>query len=200
VITEAPADAVSGWTKDPVNPAVFLDRDGVINRDSPDYITSLSAFEFLPRSLEAIARLTRTGFAIFVVTNQSGINRGYISTSTLEEIHRFMRHRIEAEGGRIRDIFCCPHLPEENCACRKPKPGMILSARKRYGMDLNKAVMIGDRSTDIACGKNAGCGSTIQVRCEEPMDLPTTPLDPKPDFLAQDLFEAVSWLLSRHVP
>ena len=104
---------------------IFLDRDGVINRDSPDYIKSWEAFEFIPGSLEALATLTGAGYHLMVVTNQSIIGRGMVSPVVLEEIFRRMRRAVEAAGGKIHDIFFCPHHPDDHCDCRKPEPGMI---------------------------------------------------------------------------
>ena len=114
---------------------VFLDRDGVINRDSPDYIKSWAEFEFLPKSIEAIKDLTIHGFAIIIITNQSVINRKMVSTEELVYIHNRMRQTLLSSGGLIKDIFYCPHTPEDECSCRKPKPGLIDQAQKKYNID-----------------------------------------------------------------
>ncbi len=143
---------------------VFLDRDGVINRDSPDYIKSWDEFEFLPGSLEALAALTRAGYALILITNQSMIGRGLVPLPVLEEMHRRMCREVADAGGRIFDIFHCPHRPDEYCDCRKPEPGLIFQAKERHGIDLPGSVMIGDNAKDIAAGLNAGCGATILVR------------------------------------
>jgi D-glycero-D-manno-heptose 1,7-bisphosphate phosphatase len=148
-----------------VNPCktVFLDRDGVINVDSPDYIRSWADFSFIPGSLDAIARLTEAGIRIVIITNQSAVNRGMISRTELETMHRNLCQAVADSGGRISDIFLCPHRPEEGCGCRKPKPGLIFAARDRYGIDLSSAVMVGDSVKDILAGRAAGC-RTILVR------------------------------------
>jgi D-glycero-D-manno-heptose 1,7-bisphosphate phosphatase len=146
-----------------VTKVVFLDRDGVINRDSPDYIKSWREFEFLPGSLAALALLSRAGYQPIVITNQSAIRRGLVPLVVLEEMHRRMLSAIEAAGGHILDIFFCPHRPDEGCVCRKPRPGMILQAQARHGIDLAAAFMIGDSAKDILCGRNAGCGTNILV-------------------------------------
>ncbi len=143
---------------------IFLDRDGVINQDSPEYIKNWDEFEFIPGSLEAMAALTKAGYHLVVVTNQSIIGRGMVSSPVLEDIFRHMRGAVEAAGGKIFDIFYCPHHPDEQCDCRKPEPGMIFQAKAAHGIDLPKTVMIGDRLTDVVCGQNAGCGATILVR------------------------------------
>jgi D-glycero-D-manno-heptose 1,7-bisphosphate phosphatase len=143
---------------------VFLDRDGVINYDSPDYIKSWQEFQFLPGSLAAMAALTRAGYHLILITNQSIVGRGMVPPSVLEDMHRRLQRAVAAAGGKIFDIFYCPHHPDDNCSCRKPAPGMILAAGKRHGIDLLSAVMIGDNVKDIVCGRDAGCGATILVR------------------------------------
>ncbi len=143
---------------------VFLDRDGVINRDSPDYIKSWSEFKFLPGSLNAMRELTANGFTTILITNQSLINRGMAPEKELDHIHAMMKKAVVSEGGHITDIFFCPHRPDEGCGCRKPKPGLIHQAEERYRIDLADACMIGDSAKDIECARNAGCGCAILVR------------------------------------
>lgn len=143
---------------------IFLDRDGVINRDSPDYIKSWEEYAFLPGSLTAIAELSQAGYKLIVITNQSMIGRGLVPLEVLAEMHRRMRRAIDEAGGAIFDIFFCPHRPVDGCDCRKPEPGMIFQAKERHGIDLLRSVMIGDNVKDVACGWNAGCGATILVR------------------------------------
>jgi len=122
---------------------VFLDRDGVINLDSSDYIKSWSEFKFIPRSIEAIKELTLKGFNAIVITNQSVINRNMVSDKGLEYILTMMKNEVRSGGGLINDIFICPHIPEDNCDCRKPRPGLIFQAQKAYSIDLKDAVMVG---------------------------------------------------------
>ncbi len=175
---------------------VFLDRDGVINRDSPDYVTSWDQFVFLPGSLEAIVRLTRAGMAVMLITNQSAVGRGMMDVATLEDMHRNLRQAVERQGGRIDAVFYCPHHPDEGCDCRKPKPGLILEARRQYNLDLAASTMIGDSARDIECGIRAGCGRTILVRTglhDAQAQLTTKGLHP--DRVAADLAAAVDWLL-----
>jgi len=179
---------------------VFLDRDGVINHDSPDYIKSWEAFRFIPGSLEAIARLTRAGIAVIVITNQSAVNRGMISPEALETMHRRMCRAVADTGGHIADIFFCPHRPDEDCGCRKPRPGLILAARDRYDLDLSSAVMVGDSEKDILVGRAAGCGATVLVKTGNG-DKAIQSLTRKgalPDHVANDLAAAANWILDQH--
>jgi D-glycero-D-manno-heptose 1,7-bisphosphate phosphatase len=142
---------------------IFLDRDGVINRDSPHYIKSWGEFEFFPRSLEALRLLKTNGFDVIVITNQSAVGRGLLTNDRLLSIHKRMVEAVESNGGKIKDVFFCPHIPKDNCECRKPKPGLIHQAEQKYKIDLDKSVMIGDKMSDIICGINAGCGRVILV-------------------------------------
>ena len=183
-------------------PVVFLDRDGVINHDSPAYIKSLAEFEFLPRSLPAIQKLTQNNIKTIVITNQSALHRGLLSQETLDAIHTAMTAEVRNRGGRIHDIFYCPHSPQEKCICRKPAPGMIESAQKKHRIDLSLAGMVGDSAKDIACARRAGVryavlvktGNIVKAR-QEMKALAVTP-----DLVAQDLYEAVEWLLEQFQP
>ena len=178
---------------------VFLDRDGVINHDSPDYIKSWAEFRFIPGSREAIARLTEKGITVIVITNQSAVNRGMVSLETLTQMHDRMCRAVADGGGRIADIFYCPHRPDENCSCRKPRPGLIRAAQRRHGLDLSRAVMVGDSAKDIRSGRAAGCGRSVLVEtgngkhaCRE-----LAAAGESPDHVAADLDRAASWILNQ---
>lgn len=136
---------------------VFLDRDGVINENRPDYVKSWSEFEFLPGSLKALAALHRAGYRIVVVTNQSGVGRGLISRETLHDIHARLLATVRQYGGDIEHVLYCPHRPEDDCHCRKPQPGMLLAAANALKIDLRQSFMVGDAFTDIQAGQAAGC-------------------------------------------
>jgi D-glycero-D-manno-heptose 1,7-bisphosphate phosphatase len=183
----------------PIDPArvIFLDRDGVINYDSDDYIKDLSEFHLLSRSLMALKLLAEKGWSVFVVTNQSAIARGLISLSGLDRIHTYLKKVAADNGGKIVDIFFCPHLPEEGCLCRKPKPTMIRQAADKYKIDLNTAVMVGDRTTDIQCGQNAGCGRNILVRTGvgSITEKELVQLGLQPSRVVDDLYDAVKWIV-----
>jgi D-glycero-D-manno-heptose 1,7-bisphosphate phosphatase len=179
---------------------VFLDRDGTINRDSPDYIKSRDEFEFLPGSLTAIEALTASGFTNIVITNQSALPRKLISLEELEHIHAVLLQSVRSSGGEIKDIFYCPHMPDEGCDCRKPEPGMILQAERKHSIDLADAAMIGDSYRDIECGIKAGCGHTVLVKTGIHANT-TQRLAEKgiiPDYVAEDLYDASSWIIARH--
>ena len=130
-------------------PFVILDRDGVINADSPDYIKSASEWLPLPGSVEAIARLTAAGCQVFVATNQAGIARGKLSLAALEAIHQRMIAEVADAGGLIVDIQYCPHHPDDQCQCRKPQPGMLLTLAARHDLDLREGYFVGDSAKDL---------------------------------------------------
>ncbi len=176
---------------------VFLDRDGVINRDSPDYIKSWAEFIFIPGSLEAIRDLTRAGFRVILITNQSAVNRGIISHERLIDIHARMTEAIRAAGGDITGIFFCPHRPDEGCDCRKPRPGLIRTAQKEYGIDLSEAVMVGDSVKDMQCAENIGCGRRVLVLTGNGVETRDrlSRENRAPDFVAENLKKAADWIM-----
>jgi len=177
---------------------VFLDRDGVINQDSKFYIKNWSEFAFLPRSLLAIKELTQHHLRTYIITNQSAINRKMVPLSTLNQIHNNMLAEINSAGGRIEEIFFCPHLPEEDCSCPKPKPGLVLAARKKYQMDLSCSYLVGDSAKDILCAKQAGCGFSLLVKTGNYSDAVRALSDAgmAPDYEALDLYDAVKWIIA----
>lgn len=145
------------------NPAIFLDRDGVVNRKPPDgaYVASVAEFEVLPGALEAIADLGRCGYDIFVITNQRGIARGRVSRSQLCEIHARMLDLVHEAGGHIKEVYVCPHDDIDLCDCRKPKPGLLLRAQREHRIAPHNSWMIGDSVSDILAGKRAGCHTVL---------------------------------------
>ncbi|MGD9592925.1 MAG: D-glycero-beta-D-manno-heptose 1,7-bisphosphate 7-phosphatase [Candidatus Berkiella sp.] len=128
---------------------IILDRDGVINEDSDEYIKSPQEWHPIPGSLEAIALLNQLGYTVSVATNQSGIARGYYSLETLMQIHQKMHNSVNALGGNIDSIFYCPHGPDDNCDCRKPKPGLLHQINSHYGISLENVPVIGDSWRDL---------------------------------------------------
>jgi D-glycero-D-manno-heptose 1,7-bisphosphate phosphatase len=176
----------------------FLDRDGTINHDSPDYIKGRSEFKFISGSIEAIRLLTLSGFTSIVITNQSAIARKFISPAELDRIHALMKSAVKSGGGKITDIFFCPHLPADNCDCRKPAPGLIVQAQEKYNINLRTAVMVGDSAKDIECAQNAGCGKSVLVKTGKNSQtehiLKTRRITP--DFTANNLYDAAEWILA----
>ncbi len=179
---------------------VFLDRDGVINRDSPDYIKSWDEFEFLPGSIEGIRSLTANGFETIIISNQSALNRNLITEEGLSYLFSMMKTSIEAEGGLIKDIFYCPHRPDEGCECRKPKPYMIYKAEKAYSIDLKTSYLVGDSVKDIECARNAGCGNTVLVRTGNGISAEKSLTEKKifPDHIADNLLGAAHWIINHN--
>lgn len=180
---------------------VFLDRDGVINRNSVDYIKSWEEFEFFPKSIEAIRLLNLKGFTTIIITNQSVINRNMVSREGLEYIHALMKKEIKSGGGDIKDIFYCPHIPEDGCDCRKPEPGLILQAQKKYQIDLLDSVMVGDSAKDIECARRAGCRLGVLVKSDNFSNAEKILSEKKisPDYTASDLYDAANWITNRGV-
>ena len=128
---------------------IILDRDGVINEDSDDYIKSPEEYVPIPGSLEAISLLNKAGFTVVVATNQSGIARGYFDEDTLEKMHDKLSTLLAKKGGKIERIYVCPHGPDDNCECRKPKTGLFLNILKDYAVEPRKVTVIGDSLKDL---------------------------------------------------
>ena len=129
--------------------AVILDRDGVINLDSDGYVKNLGEFKLIPKSIQAIADLHQAGWPVFIVTNQSGIERGYYDEATLAQMHAELYKQVQALGGDIQAIYYCPHHPKNECACRKPKPGLFQQLALEYEIDLSQSYYVGDKITDV---------------------------------------------------
>ena len=169
--------------------AVFLDRDGTMAPDIP-YCSRPEDFNLFPESAKAIRRLKANGFKVIVITNQSGVARGYFSEDTLMKIHEKMERELSREDAHLDGIYYCPHHPDEGCECRKPKPQMILRAAQEHGINLLKSVMIGNSSADIEAGKAAGC-KTILIASSQPTD---EAIASRPDAVAAHLLEAAEVL------
>ncbi len=171
--------------------AIFLDRDGTINKDSKDYIKSLSEFHIFPFIIESLKNFTNLGFELIIITNQSGIGRGFFSENKLKIIHTFLLNELNRQNINLLDIYYCPHLPTENCDCRKPKIKNITKASEKYNIDLKKSWFIGDSEKDIVAGKNAKCktGLVLTGIRDITREIVET-WEIKPDFIAENLLEA----------
>jgi D-glycero-D-manno-heptose 1,7-bisphosphate phosphatase len=135
---------------------VMVDRDGVINEDSDDFIKSVAEWRPIAGSLEALAALHRAGWRVAVVTNQSGIGRGLYDESTLAAIHDHMRACVSAAGGELAGVYHCPHLPDDGCDCRKPRPGLFRALERELGVSVAGAPYIGDRLSDVDAAEGVG--------------------------------------------
>ncbi|KFM22147.1 DD-heptose 17-bisphosphate phosphatase protein [Marine Group I thaumarchaeote SCGC AAA799-B03] len=144
-----------------MNKAVFLDRDGVINRRRSDYVKSLDELEIFPSVQEGISKLRKSGFLVIVITNQSVINRGIINLEKLNEIHSKIQKKLREKDTKIDKFYFCPHRPDEKCDCRKPKSGLIIQAINDFSINPSESWMIGDSLTDIQAGENAGCNTLL---------------------------------------
>lgn len=144
-------------------PIILLDRDGVINQDSDAYVKSVEEWQPISGSIHAIAALSKAGFKVFVVTNQSGIARGYYDEATLQAMHDKMITLVEEKGGKIDGIQYCPHGPDDECNCRKPKSGMIEAIEAELGVSFEHtpAIMVGDSLRDLQAGHARGCAPVL---------------------------------------
>lgn len=136
---------------------IVLDRDGVINEDAGDYITSAEQWQPIPGSIEAIARLSRAGYSVVVATNQSGLARGLFDLDDLEAMHSKMTALVEENGGKLEAVFYCPHHPNEGCKCRKPKTGMLDAIEAEFNTSLQAVPFVGDKLKDLLAGTAKGC-------------------------------------------
>jgi len=173
--------------------AVFLDRDGTINIDV-GYLSDPGDFVFIRGAREAVETLKKKGFKIFVITNQSGVGRGYFSKEDLEAVNKKMSEEFEKGGVKLDGIYSCVHRSDEQCDCRKPNPSVVLKLAKKHKIDLKNSYFIGDKLTDVKTGFNAGC-KTVLVSTGENVSIEEEEDWIQPDFLAEDLQEAVEWIV-----
>ena len=140
---------------------IFLDRDGVINEEKKDYVKNLKEFKIIDGSLQAIKLLKKNNFRVVIITNQSAINRGLLSIEKLNEIHDFLKSKLLDLDTTLDGIYFCPHTPNENCMCRKPKPGLLQQAISELDINVKDSLMIGDSQTDIDAANTIGCKSIL---------------------------------------
>ena len=147
-----------------MNAALFLDRDGVIIENQPEYVRSWNDVQIFPKAIQALLKIKFSNYKIVIITNQSVVGRGLIPLKTAEQINSCLVDKIEKAGGRIDGVFMCPHAPQDNCLCRKPSPGLIQQAASSLNLDLQRSILIGDALSDISAGQTAGIGQNILVR------------------------------------
>jgi histidinol-phosphate phosphatase family protein len=179
-----------------LKPAVLLDRDGVINADSDEYIKSWAEFNFYPGVFEALRRLHEAGLEVYLVTNQAGVGKGLLTHQTLLDILLRLRLTVRQHGGLIHGIEYCRHRKEEGCGCRKPKPGMLLKLAAKYGLDLSRSVLVGDSCTDIEAARAVGATTILlHTRTSERVADHLERCDPPPDHQAETLVQAIDIIL-----
>lgn len=187
-------------------PAVFLDRDGVIVADA-DELVHETDLVILPGAAKAIARLSEAGYAVVVVTNQPVVARGLATDADIARISAALEDKLRAEGARVDRTYFCPHHPNATveafraaCDCRKPRPGMLTRAARELGLDLAGSFLVGDRISDIAAGRRAGCRTVLVETGKQtapPIESPDPIGDVEPDAVCADLGAAAEWILSR---
>jgi D-glycero-D-manno-heptose 1,7-bisphosphate phosphatase len=179
-----------------LRPAVFLDRDGTI-AEEVGYLNHVSRFRMFPFAAEAIRRLNEAGFPVVVVSNQSGVGRGYFPESLVQTVNELMKAQLAASGSRIDAIYYCPHTSADNCDCRKPKAGMLERAAREHSLDLPRSFVVGDRYGDIELARYARARG-ILVRTgygEGELTWHSAKWPSQPDFVAEDLSKAADWIL-----
>lgn len=174
---------------------IILDRDGVINQDSTEFIRTPAQWQPIPGSLEAIAQLNQAGYTVVVATNQSGVGWGYYSEADLAAIHHKMRTALQPFKGVIDCIFYCPHHPEAHCACRKPGVGLFTQIAQTYSVDLTAVPMIGDALRDLQAAQTVGCRPILVLTGQGQQTLQDHPQLVKQVSIFEDLKTAVHSLL-----
>jgi len=181
-----------------------VDRDGTLN-EQMGYINHPSRLKVLPGVSHAVHRLNQAGFKVVVISNQSGVARGYFPETLVDEVNQDLTEKLAGEGAKLDGVYVCPHHPSaevpayrQDCDCRKPRPGLILRAAREMDLDLPRSFAVGDRLADVDCARRAGVRSVLvrtgYGRGEEKYLLPAAEI--KPDFVAEDLNEAVDWILA----
>jgi len=189
----------------PSKAAVFLDRDGVLIEDSPNYITRVDKVMLLPGVAEATRKLNDAGFKVVVVTNQSAVARGLVTEAGVEDIHTYLRRVLaQVAGARIDKIYFCPFHPDGTVPQyarpsnrRKPQPGMLLGAARDLGIKLHRSYLVGDKESDMIAARKAGCKAIAVLTGPDATNFGNWSVG-RPDFVAADLPEAVAWILNEH--
>ena len=147
-----------------MHPAIFLDRDGVLIENRSDYVRDWSQVKLIPEAINALSLTPLRNFKIVIVTNQSAIGRGLALQENVDEINRRLVNVIQDHGGQVDAVYICPHKPDDDCFCRKPRPGLLLQAAKELSLDLQRSWMIGDAWSDVQAGQRAGVRRTILLK------------------------------------
>jgi D-glycero-D-manno-heptose 1,7-bisphosphate phosphatase len=172
---------------------VILDRDGVINHDSPNYVRTLAQWQPIDGAIEAIAEVSRMGYPVAVATNQAGVPKGFIQPDELDRMHVALRQAVEAAQGKLSGIHDCRHHPDERCECRKPRPGMLLRACAEAGVPPEQACFVGDSWTDVQAAVAAGCRPVLVMTGNGPKTRERTDL-PEDLVVLDSLAALAAWL------
>jgi D-glycero-D-manno-heptose 1,7-bisphosphate phosphatase len=175
------------------NRAVFLDRDGVLMEDS-NYVGQLERVVIIPAAVAALQRLQAAGYRLLVVTNQSGVGRGYFTHEHVAQVHAHLDEQFAKAGVKIDRYYVCPHHPDDNCACRKPSPKSLRDAAQEFHLDLALSYMVGDRASDIQAGRNAGVRTILVLTGAGQQTVAEGKATP--DHVAQDLSAAADLILA----
>ena len=176
------------------NKAVFIDRDGTINVNV-EYLDNPNNLKIYPGVAEGLKLLKENGFKIIVITNQSGIARGYFTKETLEKIHERMKSELLKKNASIDGIYYCPHHPDDNCECRKPQTGLFKKAFNDFNIDPSKSFIIGDRMLDIEAGYKMGLKTVLVPEDKEKVEKEMKNSNIKPDFVCKNFYLGVRWIL-----
>ena len=168
--------------------AVFIDRDGTITHDT-GYVHKIEDFKLLPNAVKGLKLLKK--YRLFIVTNQSGIGKGFFTLKDFFDYNKRVLAELNKNNIKIQKIYYCPHAPEDNCSCRKPKTKFLKDAEKKFRIDLKKSFVIGDKKADVELGRNASCRAVLVLTG----DGKNTIKEAKPDFIAKDLLEAAKWII-----
>ncbi|MFH1613320.1 MAG: HAD family hydrolase [bacterium] len=172
--------------------AIFLDRDGTLIVEK-QYLSDLKKLRFIKGSKKAISIFKKNNFLCFVISNQSGINRGFLTELTLEKIHSEIKKRLLKEKTFLDGIYYCPHHPNENCLCRKPNTGLIKKICKKFNISFKNSFIIGDKASDIELGEKIGCKTILVLTGYGKKNMGKT----KPNYIASNLLEAAQWIIKK---
>jgi D-glycero-D-manno-heptose 1,7-bisphosphate phosphatase len=186
-----------------LNKAVFLDKDGTINEEA-NHLSHYKDLKLLPHSAEAIRLLNEAGYKVIVISNQAGIARGLFSEDMLQAIDKTLQKELLNRGAFVNAIYYCPHHPEHGCypyrqvcTCRKPHTGLVERAAKEYNIDLKSSFFVGDHANDVKTGRNAQMKTVFVMTGHGKEEFEEVQKNGKPDHVAQDLLEAVKWILKK---
>ncbi len=189
-------------------PAVFIDRDGTLTEEV-GYVNHPKRLRLLPRSAEAIRRLNAAGTAAIVVTNQAGVARGYFSEDVLAAVNAALVAQLKEDGAHLDGVYVCPHHPTEGappyrmvCGCRKPKPGLLLRAAADHGLDLSRSTLVGDKASDLVAARAVGASGVLVLTGYGlgEWEYRRAAFAVEPDHVAEDLLDAVDWVIARRSP